>query len=71
MLKQPQFVQDFRLKNIVPTIPHILEDNRDFLQRLNQIGDKPESALLVSLDVVGLNPHIPHDQSVEVPTFLL
>ena len=38
---------DFHLKNIVSTIPHILEDTRDSLQRLNQIGDIPENALLV------------------------
>ena len=40
------------LKNIVPTIPDILEDTRNFLLRLNQIGDIPENALLVSTDVV-------------------
>ena len=38
---------DFHLKNIVSIIPHILEDTRDSLQRLNQIGDIPENALLV------------------------
>ena len=38
---------DFHLKNIVSTIPHILEDTRDFLQHLNQIGDISENALLV------------------------
>ena len=52
---------DFHLKNIVSTIPHILEDTRDFLQRLNQIGDIPGNALLVSFDVVGLYQHIPHE----------
>ena len=36
---------DYHLKNIVSTIPHILEDTRDSLQRLNQIGDIPENAL--------------------------
>ena len=50
---------DFHLKNIVSTIPHILEDTRDFLQRLNQVGDTPKNALLVSFD-------LPHDQGVEI-----
>ena len=45
---------DFHLRNIVSTIPHILEDTRDFLQCLNQIGDIPENALLVSFHVVHL-----------------
>ena len=52
---------DFHLKNIVSTIPHTLEDTRDFLRRLNQIGDIPGNALLVSFDVVGLYQHIPHE----------
>ena len=37
---------DFHLKTIVPTIPHILEDTRDFLSRLKV----PENAILVSFD---------------------
>ena len=57
---------DFHLKNIVSTILHILEDIRDFLQRLNQIGDIPGNALLVSFDVVGLYSHIPHEEGVEI-----
>ena len=57
---------DFHLNNIVSTIPHILEDTRDFLQRLNQIGDIPGNALLVSFDVVGLYSHIPHEEVVEI-----
>ena len=55
---------DFHLKIIVSTIPHTLEDTRDFLQCLNQISDIPENTLLVSFDVVGLYPHIPHHQGV-------
>ena len=57
---------DFHLKNIVSTIPHILEDTRNFLQCFNQIGDIPKNTLLVSFDVVGLYPHIPHAQGVEI-----
>ena len=57
---------DYHLKNIVSTIPHILEDTRDSVQRLNQIGDIPENALLVSFDVVRLYPHITHNQGVEI-----
>ena len=57
---------DFHLNNIVSTIPHILEDTRDFLQRLNQIRDIPGNALLVSFDMVSLYPHIPHKEGVEI-----
>ena len=44
---------DFHLRNIVPTIPYILEDTLDLFQRVNQIGDIPENTLLVLLNVVG------------------
>ena len=57
---------DFHHKNIVSIIPHILEDTRDFLQHLNQIGDIPGNEFLVSFDVVGLYPHIPHEEGVEI-----
>ena len=42
---------DFHLKNI-PTIPHI--------------QNIPEGTLLVSFDVVGLYPHIPHDEGLQI-----
>ena len=36
------------------------------MQRLNQIGDIRENALLVSFDVVVLYLHITHDQGIEI-----
>ena len=53
---------DFHLKTIIPIIPHILEDTRDFLSRLNQLRDIAHNILLVTFDVVGLYPHIPHEE---------
>ena len=44
---------DFYLKPVVQTIPHILDDTRDFLSRLSYLQDMPENAILVSFDVVG------------------
>ena len=38
---------DFHMKTVIPTIPHILEDIRDFLSRLNQLRDILENTLLV------------------------
>ena len=57
---------DFQLKSLVPKIPHILEDTYDFLKRISNINDIPANALLVSFDVVGLNPHIPHNEGIEI-----
>ena len=56
---------DFHLMAIIPTIPHVLEDTRDFLSRLNQLRDIPDNTFLVKFDVVGLYPHIPHEEGLE------
>ena len=56
---------DFHLKSLIPKIPHILEDTRDFLTRISNINNIPEDSILVSFDVVGLYPHIPHEEGLE------
>ena len=56
---------DYHLKSLVPSIPHIIMDNQDFLRGINQINSILKDAILVSFDVVGLYPHIPHDEEME------
>ena len=56
---------DFHLKTIIRTIPHILEGTSDFLSRLNQLPDISDNTLLVTFDVVGLYPHVPHEEGLE------
>ena len=58
-------ILDFHLKNIVPTTPHILEDTKDFIKRIKDIGEIPSGSLLVTFAVVGLYPHIPHEERIE------
>ena len=55
---------NFHLKTIIWTIPHILEDTRDILSRLNQVRDIPDNTLLVTFDVVGLYPHLPREKGL-------
>ena len=57
---------DFHLKPLVTKVTDILEDTRDFLTRITEIKDLPEGALLVSFDVVGLYPRIPHEEGIEI-----
>ena len=57
---------DFHLKNIIPTIPHILEVTGDFSYRIEQLQNIPEGTLLVSFDVVGSYPHKPHDKGLQI-----
>ena len=57
---------DFHLKPLFTKVLYILEDTRDFLTRITEIKDHPEDALLVSFDVVGLYPHIPHEEGIKI-----
>ena len=57
---------DFYLKSVVQTIPHILEDTRDFLSRLSYLQDIPENEILVSFDVVGLYSNKPHEEGIDI-----
>ena len=36
-----------------------------FLKLINDIGEIPSGSLLVTFDVVGLYPHIPHEEGIE------
>lgn len=55
---------DFHLQPIVRTLPHIIKDTTDFLAKLENLGDIPEGAIICTMDVVGLYPHIPHEEGL-------
>ena len=59
---------DYLLKSLIPNVPHISEDTRDFVNRIQDLPDLPESSILVSFDVVGLNAHISHEEGIETMT---
>ena len=52
----------FHLQPIIRTLPYIIKDTTDYLCKLRQLGDIPENAILCSVDVVGLYPHISHGE---------
>ena len=56
---------DHQLKPLVPRIPSYVKDTNDFLNKLKDIGNFPEGAILVTIDVIGLYPNIPHDEGLE------
>ena len=56
---------NFHLKTVIPTIPHILLDLRNFLSQLNHLGDIKDNTLLVTFHAAGLYPHIPHEEGFE------
>ena len=56
---------DHNLRPLVPTINSYIKDTNDFLRKLMDIGTLPEGAILCTVDVVGLYPHIPHDEGLQ------
>ena len=57
---------DHHLKPIMQSSPTYIRDSKDFLQKLEDLGDIPEGAILVSADVVGLYPNIPHNEGLDI-----
>ncbi|XP_044184248.1 uncharacterized protein LOC122964605 [Acropora millepora] len=56
---------DHNVRPIVSEINSYIKDTNDFLHKLGRIGDLPEGAILCTIDVVGLYPHIPHNEGLE------
>ena len=43
-----------------------VKDTADFLNKLKDLGEIPEGEIIVTVDVVGLYPSIPHTEGLEV-----
>ena len=52
---------DCLIQPLVEQIPSIIRDSTHFLQRLESLGHIQSTAILCTMDVVGLYPHIPHE----------
>ena len=39
----------------------LIKDSQDFINKLHKLGKIPDNAILVTADVVGLYPSIPHN----------
>ena len=62
-------VSEFLDHQIQPTMKQgnsYIKDTGDFQEKLRAIGEIPKGAILVTADVVGLHPIIPHDESFKV-----
>ena len=57
---------DHQLQAIMKQGNLYIKDADDFLEKLRAIGEIPKGAILVTADVVGLYPSIPHDESLKV-----
>ena len=43
-----------------------IKDSGDFLKKIKNVGNIPENAILVTADVVGLYPNIPHSAALKL-----
>ena len=62
--KISEFV-DSHLKPLVPLVNSYIKDTNDFLRKVINMGKLPEGSILVTIDVVGLYPHIPHEEGLQ------
>ena len=56
---------DHHLQPLAKKVRSYVKDTNDFLQKLANIGNIPQDAILCTIDVVGLYPSIPHDEGLE------
>ena len=55
---------DFHLKSLMQSGWSYIHDSGDFIDKMKRIGKVPEGYFLVTADVVGLNPSIPHKEGI-------
>ena len=56
---------DRQLKPIIQKSQSYIKDSGDFIRKIKNLIDIPEGAILVTADVVGLYPIIPHQAGLE------
>ena len=56
---------DYHLKPVMQSGKSYIKDTGDFLSKLKNFGRIPDNSILVTADVVGLYPSIPHDAGLE------
>ena len=64
MEKVSEFL-DHQLKPVMQEEKSYIKDSGDFIARLKTLGKIPKGALLVTADVVGLYPSIPHKDGLK------
>ena len=55
---------DYHLQPLAKNVRSYIKDTNDFLLKLKDIKNLPKDAIMVTVDVVGLYPSIPHDEGL-------
>ena len=56
---------DYHLQPLAQNVKSYIKDTNDFLSKLKNIRKLPDDAIMVTIDVVGLYPSIPHEEGLE------
>ena len=56
---------DYHLKPIMQKGKSYIKDSGDFINKIKSLQNIPEGAILVTADVVGLYPSIPHEAGLK------
>ena len=59
---------DHHLKPVMQNGRSYIKDSGDFLKNIRNVGNIPENVILVTADVVGLYPNIPHNAGLKAKT---
>ena len=62
---------DAYIKPFAQSLPSYIKDSTDFINKISNIQNIPDDALLVTLDVTSLYTNIPHDGGLEALKFFL
>ena len=62
--KASEFV-DFRLKPVIQNRWSYIRNLNDFINEIKNLINKPSNSILVTVDVVGLYPSIPHESGLK------
>ena len=55
----------YHINPLVSTLDSHIEDTTDFLNKLSNLGNLPNNAILITLDVSSLYTNIPHNQGID------
>ena len=61
-------ISEFLDFHVQPLVDSIIKNSTDFLKKLESLGHIPSTAILCTIDVVGLYPHIPHGEGLKALT---
>ena len=54
----------YHLQPLAQKVKSYIKDTNHFLSKLKSLGKLPQRAILCTIDVVGLYPHIPHSEGL-------